>query len=511
MASRRELDDLGGIAGLRAHGLAQGWSIPRIVEAIVGRFGVSRLKAHRLARGWTRAQAVEEILATYDPDGCGWRPRLTCQRLCEWEHDPRVRPGEDYLDRLCRVYQTRADQLGYGHDYTPPAEQVAGDLPAELPAAYAGAPAPPLAVVAGEDGGADRDVRSEGEGTATDRGEFFQAVGATGLAALLERASSGAVRLGRKLGASNLGPATLEQLELRVVSFAQAWDYTPMDELFPAILASQEEVEGLLDGWQPLRQRRGLHRIAGQLSYLLGDLSRDLGDPAAARAHLLTAEQLAREVGDHVLLHRVRVEQSTVALWAGDFRAALDYAQDGQRYATGAMVARLAARCEARACARMSDQIGVKSALQRARRAMPSQLDSGEPEGWCWVFLPADLELYTAMSLLWLGDPKQAEPYAREAIASYQAAPLALQSPPDQAQAQINLAVCLVGQDQPDEGIRLAAEALGVDRARTEWNLEQTGEFLAALQPAHRNLPAAHHLADQLRSIRAARPTPNPG
>ncbi|MGH8903702.1 MAG: hypothetical protein ACRDYA_19025 [Egibacteraceae bacterium] len=47
MASRRDLE---GIAALRAHGLAQAWSIPRIVEAIVGRFGVSRLKAHRLAR-----------------------------------------------------------------------------------------------------------------------------------------------------------------------------------------------------------------------------------------------------------------------------------------------------------------------------------------------------------------------------------------------------------------------------------------------------------------------------
>ncbi len=164
MASRRELDDLEGIAGLRAHGLAQGWPIPRVVEAIVGRFGVSRLKAHRLARGWTRAQAVEEILATYDLDGCGWRPRLTCQRLCAWEHDPRVRPGEDYLDRLCRVYETRPDQHGYGHDYTPPAEQVAGDLPAEPPAAYAGAPAPPFAVVAGEDGGADLDAQSDSEG-----------------------------------------------------------------------------------------------------------------------------------------------------------------------------------------------------------------------------------------------------------------------------------------------------------------------------------------------------------
>jgi hypothetical protein len=64
-----------------------------IVEEIGGKFGVSWLKAHRLAR------AVEEVLKTYDLDGLQ-RPNLTVQRLCEWEHDPNKRPGEDYLDRF---------------------------------------------------------------------------------------------------------------------------------------------------------------------------------------------------------------------------------------------------------------------------------------------------------------------------------------------------------------------------------------------------------------------------
>ncbi|MGH8896116.1 MAG: hypothetical protein ACRDZ4_03615 [Egibacteraceae bacterium] len=486
MASKQ---DLAQIAELRADGLAQGWSIPRIVEAIVDRFGVSRLEAHRLARGWTRARAVEEILATYAPTG--WRPKLTAQRLCAWEHDPRVRPGEDYLDRLCRVYQTRPDRLGYGHDYTPAVAQVAGEAGAEPPAAYAGI-----------------EAQADGEETATDRKQLLGALGATGLAALLDRAGKGSVRLGRKLGASNLGPATLKQLELRVASFFQNREHTPSGELFPAVLAQMEEVEALLDGRQPLKHRRELHRIVGQLSMLLGGLSHDHGDYAAARTHLLTALQLAREVGDHSLLAWVRVEQSTVALWAGDFRGALDYAQDGQRYATGDMGARLAARCEARACARMRDLGHVFEALRRGLRAMPSQ-PADDPDGWSWVFHSGDLELYTAISLLWLGQPEDAEPHARQAVASYQRAPLALQSPPDQAQAQINLAICLARQDQPDEGIRLVTDALGADRER-EANLQQAGEFLTALPPGHRDLPAARDLAERLRSIRASRPGPSP-
>jgi hypothetical protein len=109
------------------------------------------------------------------------------------------------------------------------------------------------------------------------------------------------------------------------------------------------------------------------------------------------------------------------------------------------------------------------------------------------------------MSLLWLGDPKEAELHARQAVALYEAAPLGLQSPPDQAQAQINLAPCLAHQNEPDEGIRLVAEALR-DSTGREANLQQASEFLGVLKPAHRDLLAARALAEQLRALRALRP-----
>ena len=73
---------------------------------------------------------MHEPTPTHPPgrnrDGLQETP-LTCRRLCAWEHDPKVRPGEDYLDRLCRVYETRPDQLSYGHDYT--VQRAGGDFP----------------------------------------------------------------------------------------------------------------------------------------------------------------------------------------------------------------------------------------------------------------------------------------------------------------------------------------------------------------------------------------------
>ncbi|MGH8908764.1 MAG: hypothetical protein ACRD0K_20295 [Egibacteraceae bacterium] len=473
--------DLGQIAELRAHGCAQGWPISHIVEAIVGRFDVSPLKAQRLARGWTRRQAVKQILATYHADGLR-PPALGVQRLCTWEHKPRVRPNEDYLDRLCRVYQTRPDQLCYGRDYTQATTPTTGDA---TPAAYPR-------------------TSSAGEEADTDRGEFFQAMGATGLAALLDRASGASLRLARALGASNLGPATVEQLELRVAGFVQRYNHTPLDRLFAEVLAQQQEVAALLDGPQPLRQRRELHRIGGQLALLLGLLSFDLGDSPAAGVHALTAGQLAYEVGDRTLTGWARWLQSVVTLWAGDARAALDYARDGQRYASGDLHARLAGY-EARACARMSDRGGAADALRRTEQAMPSQLASSGSSDGLFVFTQGNLQLKTASSLLWLGDATQAEPHARQAIAWYQAAPPALQDPSSQAEARIMLAICLVRQDQPDDGIRLAADALRVDRVHVEPNLAQADEFIAALTPAHRDLAAARDLTEQLQAIRAGR------
>lgn len=139
---------------------------------------------------------------------------------------------------------------------------------------------------------------------------------------------------------------------------------------------------------------------------------------------------------------------------------------------------------------------------------MPSQPASDD--GW-WVFTPGSFQLYTGSSLLSLGDAKQAEFHTRQAMSFYETAPPSLQNPANQAQAQINLAICLVRQDQPEEGIRLATEALSVERVHVEPNLQQADELLAALPPRQRDLAAAHDLAEQLRSIRASRAAPTCG
>jgi tetratricopeptide (TPR) repeat protein len=304
---------------------------------------------------------------------------------------------------------------------------------------------------------------------------------------------------------------TIEHLQLQVTNFVHTWEHTPNERMFREVFDQRQQVAALLEGRQPLAQREQLYRVAGQLTVMLAGCSFNVGDSPAAYAHCLTAEQLAREVGDDRLLAYVRMWQSTAALWDHNPRMALRYAQDAQRYApTPAARAQIGVRCEARALACMADRGSALDAARRAWRVTLAEAASDDPDEVWWLFSPGALELYTGITLLWLDNADQAEPHARQAITYYQTAPPALASSANQSQAQINLAICLVGQDQPDEGLKLASQAIGLDRGDLEANPQYAGEVLAALKPAHRTLPATREFADQLQALRAARSALSP-
>src|SRR4051812_10411239 len=100
-----------------AHGERHGWTRWQMAVAIHKNCDCSLLKAQRLARLWTLEEMVREVVRTAELAGLP-RPSLTTQRLCHWEAGER--PSPDYLDLLCRLFQTRPDRLGFGSDHTPP-------------------------------------------------------------------------------------------------------------------------------------------------------------------------------------------------------------------------------------------------------------------------------------------------------------------------------------------------------------------------------------------------------
>jgi transcriptional regulator with XRE-family HTH domain len=98
-------------ADLRAQAVRERKPPEWLVQTIAQRCGVSLLAAHRLARGWSQPEAVHELNAQRDGDRA-----ITPTMLSGWETG-RTEPKASSLDLLCKVYETRLDQLGFCGNY----------------------------------------------------------------------------------------------------------------------------------------------------------------------------------------------------------------------------------------------------------------------------------------------------------------------------------------------------------------------------------------------------------
>lgn len=74
------------------------------------------LEAWRLAHGWTRTEVSNRLDALYEHDRLH-PPHISGAQLCKWEHGD-VRPSDERIDYLCRLYQTSPSKLGFGTDYS---------------------------------------------------------------------------------------------------------------------------------------------------------------------------------------------------------------------------------------------------------------------------------------------------------------------------------------------------------------------------------------------------------
>jgi DNA-binding transcriptional regulator YiaG len=170
---------------------------------------------------------------------------------------------------------------------------------------------------------------------------------------LLADATAESVELSRQTEASDLGPATLEHLDLAVERLGVVYMTTPPGSLLDELCWYRRRAVEVLGGRHTLAQQRRLYVAAGWLTGLLGHLSFDLGDYQAARAHCVTAWQLADDAGERELGAWVRNIQAMVALYTRRFMEAVRYAEAGGELAaagtTGSVqLPVLAARAHAR-------------------------------------------------------------------------------------------------------------------------------------------------------------------
>jgi len=323
----------------------------------------------------------------------------------------------------------------------------------------------------------------------------------------LTRSARESVELSRQVEASELGPTTLEHLELTVERVGLIFLNTPPEQVSEEIGWHRHRATELLAGRQTLAERRHLYVALGWLTGLLGHLGFDLGDYSTARTHCLTALQLAREADHRELGAWIRSLQAMIALYSGWFQEAADLAWAGEELATGGTVGRVQLPVlAARAYARLGDRRGADAAVHRAEEAFERLSSPSRPESVFSVDA-ARVPFCAGTAYVWLGQPRRAEIHSRQALALYDAATGATRWPANQALARCDLAMALLQLGEVEEACRIGSEALAIfGERRADSVLRRAHEFQVTLSGGpYRLLPAARAFTEQLRAIAATR------
>ncbi|MDQ3760534.1 MAG: hypothetical protein M3460_02190 [Actinomycetota bacterium] len=308
------------------------------------------------------------------------------------------------------------------------------------------------------------------------RDRFFDATAAPAMQGTSPTLES--VELLRRTEASDLGAGTLGQLEELVEWLGVEYFAVPPAEFREMVLSWRRYVVRLLDGRLTLRERCRLYVVAGWLSGLVAEASLALGDHA--EPHCATALSLAQEVGDACLAGWVRGTQAQIALYDGDPREAVAFAQAGQEISPIGSAA-LVRSCthEARASARIGDRGGTLAGLDAAEHA------------WNVLAHPLVRSIYSlgssylpycaATSFIWLGDASNARMWASEAVESRGNKP---EPTVGRATARIDLAIALAQDSELEEASNVGLEALNICAQRlTLPARRRIEELLMTLRP----------------------------
>ncbi|TCC33858.1 XRE family transcriptional regulator [Kribbella capetownensis] len=248
--------------------------------------------------------------------------------------------------------------------------------------------------------------------------------------------------------------AVVDYVMSELQRLATAYVHQPALPIFVDLVQLRDVTFRLLKNRPHPRQSRTLFFTAGSVCTLLAHASQNLGNSSAARTQAATAWACA-EQADHAGLRAwVRGTQALIAEWTDSYAQAVSFSQDGQRYASGEQLVRLAA-IEGRSLARTGDAEGAIDAVARAtqaRDAVDGPDELGELGGI--LTFPEAKQLYYAGSTLSLvGRHADAEKAARDAISLYVAGSPADRSYGDEALARVDVAAARLADDDLD-GVR---------------------------------------------------------
>ena len=268
-----------------------------------------------------------------------------------------------------------------------------------------------------------------------------------------------AIEVVRRAAASDVGEATVGELERTTDAMALAYPRTPPDQLLTRVRTHLAYASGLLACRTTPTEHRRLLVTSGWLSLLALTCLIDLRRFPPASAYLRTATELARETGHREIAAWCLETKAWQVLTEGDYLHAAAYAQAAQRTAPQDGSAYIQATGqEARAWARLGAAREAREALARTE-ALVAPLPTPDRPEHHYQYDPAKSDAYTATTLAWLGDPAAAG-YARGVLGPLESGTDGPVRPRRAASARLDLALALTASGQLDEAAYTALTAV---------------------------------------------------
>ncbi|MEZ0089720.1 helix-turn-helix domain-containing protein [Streptacidiphilus sp. EB129] len=388
-------------ARLREVATREHWSSWQLSGAIGEQCSVGLLQAHRLARGWTLEDAVAKFVQICVHTGVR-DAKLTVQQLSAFETG-RSTPGAANLDRLCRLYATRPDRLGFGNDYTL-SDAVIGDDEVRPLAAD---PSRPLHTGRTEPSLEEKAKRSSRR--AILRGLLAHA-GASLSMGVLDALADVRLSMADTLESATVGETTIEQLERSATEYGHAYQMSPPLTLLSESVQDFLDVHALLERRQSSDMRTRLCRVAAQLAGTAGIALVALGEHREARAWFRTAQVAADETGDRALRAWLFAREAVIPFYFGTPHAALELAERARLVAgkTPCSAAAWAPSLEARSLARLGRLADAEAAMRLARNAF-ARLPADQIGDTAYGYTERQLRWHEGSMYTVLGDTRRVQ------------------------------------------------------------------------------------------------------
>jgi tetratricopeptide (TPR) repeat protein len=510
---------------------ALGMSRRQVAVELSRRYGLRPRAAWRQAYGWSLTEAAEQISAYaaragLGPDGT--TVTMTGPHLCEYENWPGERkersgrrPTPYLLSLLARVYGCAVHDLLDVADYEqmPPADRLivgkasdadgqhgqrrrpgpgeAEGVPqAKTPARLAlqtSAPGPPAArgkgagigAVAGESPQPQAVVNS---GNLSARRHHVAA--ALPASAAFDRLSEGVLvqAAAHQSSAhaewaegSNVGDATLEQLDADVRRIAADYVHVAPLPMFAEMLRVRNRICRLLRGHQKPAAAGQLHLLAGILCGLLANASTDLGYRDAAAEQARAAWAYGDIVGHNGLRAWTRGMQALIEYWSGRPQHAVRLAQSAGRYA-GSATARVRLHAiEARAWSMLGDAAEASRCMSAATDARAGAAGDylHDEVGGVFGFADGKKSCYAGAAFIHLGQADAALEAVSRAVDLYATGPAAQRSYGAESLARVDMAVACLLKQRLDGAAESLAPVLAIPPAL---RIAQLADRLADVQ-----------------------------